>query len=155
MGTMTYKICDEKIRKCLDMLTDVRKYAPSESSLNDLYLMQWAVFKRRIATAAAHCVKEFLGDLVQEIYYIELSDSYTGRDIDLYIVLDEKKAEKIDARELEETIETVLTKLANLAEIDIHSYTDAPSVFEVHTSIGGLYGSKKLPRSVRAIKLYP
>ncbi len=152
---MTYKICDEKIKKCLEILTDVKKYTPSEESFNDLYLMQWAVFKRRVASAAAHCIKELLGDLVQEVYYIELSDSEIGRDIDLYIVLNENKANKLDPRELEETIESILTKLTELARVDIKSYTNAPSVFEVHTSIGGLYGSKKLPRSVRAIKLYP
>jgi len=114
---MTYKICDEKIKRCLDILTDVRKYAPSEQAFNDLYLMQWAVFKRRIATVAAHCVKEFLGDAVKEIYYIELSDSDIGREIDLYIVLDENKSEKVDPKELEETIETVLTKLTELAGV--------------------------------------
>ncbi len=155
MGAMTYGICDEKIKKCLEILTDVKKYAPSEESFNDLYLMQWAMFKRRVASVAAHCIKELLGDIVQEVYYIELSDSDIGRDIDLYIVLDENKADKLDPRELEETIEAMLTKLTELARVDIKSYTNAPSVFEVHTSIGGLYGSKKLPRSVRAIKLYP
>lgn len=151
------KLHYDELGKCLEKLKGLRKYAPKSiaDDVDDMYLIEWARFKRAIAERAAECIRELLGNIVREIYYIELSDSWIGRDIDLYIVLDEEKATNLDAREVEETLEELLTKLTLQAGIDIRPYTDTPSIFEIHTSIGGIYGSKGLPRSVRPIKLYP
>lgn len=135
--------------KCLRELHIVGREAPKESHVFDSYIIEWASFKRRLAEAVAKCLME-VAPKIKSIYYIELSEDYAGRDIDLLVELD--KPIQGNPSELRETLEAISSKIVELIGLDVYKLTNAGlSLFEIHTSKEGIYGSKTLYK--RAIHL--
>jgi len=138
---MKLAVVDPEVEECITLFTRLKSSLPRPNSPRDSFLAEWALFKRRAASIAANCINKLLPGLIEAIYYIELSDSHVGRDIDLLIALrDDIKS--IDMEEVEETIESLLTKLVELAGLNFHAYTSSPNLFEIHTIERGVYGSK-------------
>jgi hypothetical protein len=135
--------------ECLRELHIVGREAPKKSHVFDSYIIEWASFKRRLAEAVAKCLME-IAPKIKSVYYIELSEDYAGRDIDLLVELD--KHIQGNPSELKETLEAILYKIVGLIGLDMYKLTNAgSSLFEIHTSKEGIYGSKTLYK--RAIHL--
>ncbi len=135
--------------ECLHDLYIVGREAPKRSYVFDSYIIEWASFKRRLAEAVAKCLME-IAPKIKSVYYVELSEDYAGRDIDLLVELDKHIQE--NPGELKETLEAILYKIVELIGLDTYKLTNAgTSLFEIHTSKEGVYGSKTLYK--RAIHL--
>lgn len=142
---------DPEVQECLSLFSRLRPILPGLGLPEDTFLVEWAIFKRRAASVAAECMARLLPKAVKAVYYVELSDSHVGRDVDLLVDLrDDVKG--IDPVEVEETIESLLTRLARMAGINFRAYTTSPSLFEVHTTLRGIYGSRAAPG--RVIRLF-
>jgi DNA-binding Lrp family transcriptional regulator len=128
----------------------LRSLLPREREPFDLFLLEWARFKYRLAEIAAECLAKLLPNAVKEVYYMELSEEGIGRDVDLFIVVDESKVS--DAEEVAEVFESILMKLVHLSGLEALKYTTAPTLFEVHVSGRNIYGSASGPRMIR---IYP
>jgi hypothetical protein len=127
---LEHELAEPDIGACIERLQRLARQAPRKTpyTIMDTYLLYWASFKRRVAEAAAECIIRLVPG-VKEVYYTDLSEDYAGRDIDLVIVAD---IDQVHERELEETIEAILAKLAEAAGVRIQGLTSAPSLFEVH-----------------------
>ncbi|KSW11805.1 hypothetical protein CF15_03100 [Pyrodictium occultum] len=144
MGEKGWQTLDPEIEECLERFRGLRSSLPRSREPFDLFLLEWAAFKRRAANVAAECLSRLLPGLVKSVYYLELADSYAGRDVDLVVDLDDR-AMRVDLEEVEATLEALLSRLAEMAAIEVQVYTTSPSLFEVHIAARGVYGSRTLP----------
>jgi len=150
VGPVLGKHIDADLTECIERVRKLRNLLPREREPFDLFLLEWARFKYRLAEIAAECLGRMLPGAVREVYYMELSEEGIGRDVDLFIVVDESKV--ADAEEVAEMFEAILMKLVHLSGLEALKYTSAPSLFEVHVSGKNIYGSVSGPRM---IKIYP
>ncbi|MET1128596.1 MAG: hypothetical protein ABWW70_04695 [Thermoproteota archaeon] len=142
----------EAARECVERFARLRGLLPRASPEQwELYLIEWARFKRAAAEAAGECLKRLFPGIVKRVYYIDLSasnpDDYTGRDVDLLVEVDEKALD--EGRSLEDTLEAILTKLAKMAGVDYERYNWSQHLFEVHTLSRGVYASKRFGNVIR------
>jgi len=144
---MERPVLDPEVRECVSLFSRLRASLPSLDTPEDTFLIEWAIFKRRAASVAAECIARLLPRAVEAVYYVELSDSHVGRDVDLLVILRDS-IKGVDPVEVEETIESLLTRLTRMANISFHAYTTSPSLFEVHTTLCGIYGSRAVPSHV-------
>lgn len=133
--------CVEKLRRLAARQPRKTRFTPME-----LYVIEWASFKRRVAEAAAECLARLVPG-VEQVYYIELSDDYAGNDIDLVVVIDKKE---VIEREVEETLEEILRKLAEASGIRMHALTNTGRPFELHVAEPG-----SLQPRPGLVRLYP
>jgi hypothetical protein len=136
----------EAAGECVERFAKLRELLPRVSPEQwELYLIEWAKFKRAAAEAAGECLKKLFPGIVKRVYYIDLSasnpDDYTGRDVDLLVEVDEKAL--AEGRSLEDTLEAILTKLAKMAGVEYERYNWSQHLFEVHVSSRGVYGSRR------------
>ncbi|ABM79948.1 hypothetical protein [Hyperthermus butylicus] len=151
MGPAELEHVDAGVGECLQSVRKLKPLLPRRGEPFETYLLEWARFKRQLAEVAAKCLAKFVPNAIKEIYYIDLAEDGVGRDVDLFLVVDESRVN--NPEELTETFEAILSKLIHLAGIDALKYTTAPSLFEIHVSKRGIYGSKTLLSN--AIRIYP
>ncbi len=151
MGISIGKHIDSNVSECVEKVKKLRVHLPREREPFELFLLEWARFKRKLAEVAAECLGRMLPGAVKEVYYMELSEDGIGRDVDLFVVVDENKVR--DRSEIAEMLEAILMKLVHLSGLEALKYTTAPSLFEVHVSGGSIYGRQTMPRN--AIRIYP
>ena len=90
-------IYSEELHECIERLSKLRKNIPSTDSHKHTYLLEWAIYKRKLAEEIVHCLDKMVGDVIEEVYYVDLSgggiaSGDVGRDIDLIFVISERKA---------------------------------------------------------------
>ena len=151
MGPAELEQIDASIGECLQSIRKLEPLLPRKDKPFETYLLEWARFKRQLAEVAARCLAKFLPNTIREVYYVELAEDGIGRDVDLFLIIDERHLS--DPEEVAEMFEAILSKLLHLAGVNVSEYTTAPSLFEVHVSKRGIYGSKTLLSS--AIRIYP
>ena len=128
---LSHELLEPQIHSCIEKFRKLSRLAPRKTPLTSMetFLLEWASYKRRVAEIAAECIMSLIPQ-VREVYYTDLSEDYAGRDIDLVIITDYNG---IHERELEDTIEAILTKLAEAAGFKIRGLTGgASTLFEVH-----------------------
>ena len=116
--------------------------------------------KYMIARAVAKCIIKTLGDLVREIYYVDLSGGeatidFTGRDVDIIVLVDER------LRGLEPDLKAALEYSLN-ALVARHAgiyiaETGKKDIVEIHvvTDKNSGYGRLLTSRYYKSIKLHP
>ena len=126
MPGMLHELSEPSLEECMEQFRRLAGRLPRRDKAvsMDTYVIYWASFKRQLAVAAARCLLKLV-PAVKAVYYTELSEDYAGRDVDLVIVLEENLH---GFREVEDTIEAILSKLARAAGIDEGDM----SLFEVH-----------------------
>jgi hypothetical protein len=151
VGTIVGKHIDSDILDCIRRVRGLTSLLPRQREPFELFLLEWARFKYKLAEIAAECLGRILHGAIKEIYYMELSREDVGRDVDLFIVVDNNKVK--DPDEVAEMFEAVLMKLVELSGLEALKYTTAPTLFEVHVSGKNVYGSRSGPSNM--IKIYP
>ncbi len=138
MTPLMHEALEPEIEECVETFRRLAAEAPKRGRTTslDTYLIEWGRFKRKVAEAAAQCIIRLVPS-VAEVYYTELSEDYAGRDIDLVITVG---GASLYEREIEDTIEAILAKLAEAAGIELHGHL-ASRLFEVHRS-DSLIGSR-------------
>lgn len=129
MGRVGHELAEDSVLRCLEEFQRLRRLAPRPNGAPfESFVLEWASFKRRIASVAAKCLLVLVPQ-VRAVYYTELSEDYAGRDVDLVVVLDEAPG---DGEEVKETLEAILTKLAYEAGVELHALTAGSRPFEIH-----------------------